>query len=70
MKHTENSTVKALDLGTRSVCKQNFSWVVTLPHTFVKNFLTEEKHVSLQMTHSGKLVLTPVSAKTKKKVEK
>lgn len=62
------NNVKNLDLGTRKVCNQNFSKIVTLPKTFTKNFLGDNMEVKMTMTASGKLTLVPV--KRAKKGEK
>ena len=58
--HKSRNNIKNLDLGTRKVCNQNFSKIVTLPKTFTKNFLGENMEVKMTMTAGGKLTLVPV----------
>ena len=67
-KNSADGTLKELDLGSRKVSQQNFSWIVTLPHTFVKNFLGSEMEVKVSMSTDGKLTLTPIHS-TKEKEE-
>jgi len=76
MRHNKNSdlkndadgTLKELDLGLRKVSRQNFSWIVTLPHTFVKNCLGSGMEVKVSMSTDGKLTLMPIRS-TKEKEE-
>lgn len=61
------NNVKNLDLGTRKVCNQNFSKIVTLPKTFTENFLGDTMEVKMTLTGDGNLILMPIQTGAKKK---
>jgi len=52
-----------LDLGDRRVSRQNFSYIVSLPHTFARNYLNNTNKVHVKLSAEGALVLTPVKEK-------
>jgi hypothetical protein len=54
-----------LDLGHRTVSRQNTSDIVSLPKTFVNNFLKESRVVRMSLTAEGNLILTPVKQNKK-----
>lgn len=58
---------KELDLGKRKVSRMNFSNVVTLPQTFVKNCLGNNMEVKMTMLEDGCLKITPIVKQTEVK---
>lgn len=58
---------RLIDLGQRKVSTMNFSKVVTLPKAFTDNYLDKSMTVQMSMTTNGRLILTPLSEKEKKK---
>ena len=74
MKHNRNQIkkpslqhTKPLELGTRKVSRMNFSDVMTIPKTFTKNYLGENRMVNVIMLDDGSLKIIPIPSQKKKK---
>ena len=59
---------KEFDLGERKVSRMNFSDVVTLPKTFTKNCLGENKMVKMTMNADGSLTLRSVDEEHERRI--
>jgi hypothetical protein len=60
-KDTKKEAEKVLELGVRKVTVRDFSKTVTLPKTFIDNYLDECNSLRMTLsTSAGTLTLTPV----------
>ncbi len=60
---------KLVELGTRKLSKQNYSWILTIPDVFVKNSgLQQNELVVFLMDENNNLIIKPHKGYVNEKV--
>ena len=68
---TENTkSAKPWNAGKRTIQKQNYSYILTVPRIWVDTFCENNKEVNLHMENSGMLTVMPCSIDKEKEKKK